>query len=152
MQWDKSRNAGFSSAPAKKLYLPIDPQAGRPTVAGQISDANSLLQHVRRLIALRRSTPALQADGGFKPLFAKANTLAFVYARTSGKEQLIVALNPASKPARAVFSIASTGKVETIMADGAQFTLQSRRATVRMRGVSYGVFVIRSRSVAMHGA
>lgn len=144
MQWDRSRNAGFSSAAARKLYLPLDPHAGRPTVAAQVPDANSLLQHVRRLIALRRTTPALQADGDLKPLVAHANTLPFVYARTSGKERVVVALNPAAAPASASFPLSAAGTVESAIADGAQLDMRSGRATIKMRGVSYGVFVVRS--------
>lgn len=32
MQWDSTKNAGFSKALKSKLYLPIDPSNGRPTV------------------------------------------------------------------------------------------------------------------------
>ncbi len=46
MQWDASTNSGFSTAPAEKLYLPIDPAADRPTVAAQLADpASSLNTH-----------------------------------------------------------------------------------------------------------
>ena len=33
MQWSKEKNAGFSTAPADELYLPIDPSESRPDVA-----------------------------------------------------------------------------------------------------------------------
>jgi glycosidase len=60
MQWDASLpNAGFSTAPAGELYLPQDPDAERPTVAAQMDDPESLLQFVRGLVRLRKSTPAL---------------------------------------------------------------------------------------------
>ena len=35
MQWDDTANAGFSTAPPEALYLPIDPDPDRPTVAAQ---------------------------------------------------------------------------------------------------------------------
>ena len=39
MQWDDARpNAGFSTAPADRLYLPQDPAPDRPTVAAQRDD------------------------------------------------------------------------------------------------------------------
>lgn len=44
MQWDDSLNAGFSSADPSDLYLPIDPDPGRPTVAAQEQDASSSRQ------------------------------------------------------------------------------------------------------------
>ena len=59
MQWDDSPNAGFSTAAAGDLYLPIDPSDDRPTVKTQEQDPGSTLHLVRRLIALRRATPAL---------------------------------------------------------------------------------------------
>jgi maltose alpha-D-glucosyltransferase/alpha-amylase len=59
MQWDGSANAGFSAAPADRLYLPVDPDPARPTVAGAQADPSSLLHQVRELIALRKATPAL---------------------------------------------------------------------------------------------
>jgi maltose alpha-D-glucosyltransferase/alpha-amylase len=59
MQWDGGPNAGFSTAPAGALYLPVDPDPDRPTVAAARADPDSLLHHVRRLVRLRRETPAL---------------------------------------------------------------------------------------------
>lgn len=60
MQWDDGPNAGFSTADPSKLYLPIDPEPGRPTVAAQENDPGSVLTLVRELSALRRATPALR--------------------------------------------------------------------------------------------
>ncbi|MDH3299973.1 MAG: alpha-amylase family glycosyl hydrolase [Acidimicrobiia bacterium] len=60
MQWDRTANAGFSTAAAEGLYLPIDPDQDRPTVADQLDDPSSTLHLVRDLIRLRRETPALR--------------------------------------------------------------------------------------------
>ena len=68
MQWDSSPNAGFSAAPPARLYLPIDPDQGRPTVAGQRADQDSLLNTVRDLIALRRAHPELGPGGSLEIL------------------------------------------------------------------------------------
>ena len=65
MQWNSKENAGFSTAPKEQLYLPLDPSRKKPTVEAQDSDPNSLLNHVRRLAALRQNHPALGGDGGF---------------------------------------------------------------------------------------
>lgn len=70
MQWDSSANAGFSTAPAEALYLPVDPDAARPTVAAQRADPASLLHQVRALIAARRTTPALGTAGSLRVLHA----------------------------------------------------------------------------------
>ncbi|MBN2210825.1 MAG: hypothetical protein JW709_05455 [Sedimentisphaerales bacterium] len=103
MQWDGSRNAGFSTAPKGKLYLPVDPAKNHPTVAGQQENSNSLLQHVRDLIALRRKHPALSGEGEFAPIYARKQACPFVYLRRKGRERFLVAINPANKPARARF-------------------------------------------------
>jgi glycosidase len=63
MHWDSGPNAGFSTAPANRLYLPVDPDPRRPTVAGQRAEENSLLRTVRDLIALRRAHPELGPTG-----------------------------------------------------------------------------------------
>jgi glycosidase len=68
MQWDAGPNAGFSAAPAARLYLPIDPDPGHPTVAGQQADQKSLLSTVRDLIALRRAHPELGSGGSLEIL------------------------------------------------------------------------------------
>ncbi|HZC70313.1 MAG TPA: alpha-amylase family glycosyl hydrolase [Jatrophihabitans sp.] len=68
MQWDASPNAGFSSAPADRIYLPIDPEPERPTVADQRADANSLLHTVKELIALRGAHPEFGPNGSVEIL------------------------------------------------------------------------------------
>ncbi|MCX2732672.1 alpha-amylase family glycosyl hydrolase [Saccharopolyspora sp. NFXS83] len=59
MQWNDGPNAGFSSAPADDLYIPIDPSSDRPNVQAQREDPGSLLHFVRRLLALRKQHPEL---------------------------------------------------------------------------------------------
>lgn len=68
MQWDPGLNAGFSTAPAESLYLPVDPDPDRPTVAGQRADGNSLLHLVKDLIAIRRAHPELGPGGSLEIL------------------------------------------------------------------------------------
>lgn len=59
MQWDASRNAGFSAAPPARLYLPViaDGPCRYTTtnVAAQDAAPASLLHWVRRALAIRRS-------------------------------------------------------------------------------------------------
>jgi len=56
MQWDASPGGGFSTG---EPWLPlVDPQ--RRSVAAQTADPESLLTLYRRLLALRRSSPALR--------------------------------------------------------------------------------------------
>jgi len=92
MQWDDGPNAGFSSAEASALYLPIDPDPDRPTVAAQDGVPGSTLTLVRELLALRRATPALQGHA--------TTTLVhdgYPLAWTRGESHLVV-VNPSREP------------------------------------------------------
>jgi maltose alpha-D-glucosyltransferase/alpha-amylase len=91
MQWDSSPNAGFSAAPAARLYLPVDPDQGRPTVAGQRADEDSLLHLVRDLIALRRAHPELR-PGGSLEILSDAYPLAYLRGG-----RFLVVINPSSR-------------------------------------------------------
>lgn len=93
MQWDESSNAGFSTAPAENIYLPIDPENDRPTVQKMLKDGDSLLNCVKALCRLRHSNPALQADGKIQLLNTGYPT---VYLRKKGDEKFLVAVNPAA--------------------------------------------------------
>ncbi len=59
MQWSPDRNAGFSRADPQRLFLPpiMDPVYGYTSVnvEAESRDASSLLQWMRRLIAIRRA-------------------------------------------------------------------------------------------------
>jgi maltose alpha-D-glucosyltransferase/alpha-amylase len=88
MQWDSGPNAGFSTADPARLYLPVDPDPDRPTVAAQEGDPASTLALVRELVALRRATPAL---GGRAPTRVVHDGYPFAYVR--GESHLIV-VNP----------------------------------------------------------
>lgn len=94
MQWDNGVNAGFSSAPTDKIYIRQDPASDRPTVAGQLDDGESLLNHVRRLIELRQAHSALQSRGGITFVSDGAPKRPLVYKRGNDEETLLVAINP----------------------------------------------------------
>ncbi|MGE5528352.1 MAG: alpha-amylase family glycosyl hydrolase [Patescibacteria group bacterium] len=143
MQWDDTANAGFSSAPADRLYLPVEPGPGRPNVAGQQRDPGSLLNRVRRLLALRKSHPALQAGGGFAPIHAEGGGLPFVYRRFRADEEIVVALNPAQRPAEVMLPGGIMGAPPEVLygAEGA-FTRAGEGWLLRLPGVSGGVYRI----------
>ncbi|HLK41710.1 MAG TPA: DUF3459 domain-containing protein, partial [Thermoleophilia bacterium] len=93
MQWDDTPGAGFSTAPADQFYLPIDQDPDRPSVAEQETQEDSLLNQVRRLIALRREIPALGTGGTVEVL---SDGYPFAYVR--GGTYLVV-VNPRAKAA-----------------------------------------------------
>ena len=95
MQWDASPNAGFCP-PGTDPWLPLAPDAGRVNVAAQAEDPDSLLSLSRRLIALRRSHPAL-AVGRFVP-FGRTPDGTYAFRRVAGDVALTVALNLTDAP------------------------------------------------------
>ncbi|MGX5185197.1 alpha-amylase family glycosyl hydrolase [Streptomyces avermitilis] len=128
MQWDDGPGAGFSTAPADRLYLPLDPSPDRPTVAAQRADDGSLLHLVRRLVALRASTPALGSGGSVEVLHTG---YPFVYVR--GGRYLVV-VNPQRSAVR--YAYAATREAHALEASG----VRVGDGTIEAEGFSYGVF------------
>ena len=92
MQWDNTKNLGFSTGCADALYLPVDPAADAPTVAAQEGDPDSLLNTVRAPLKLRHAEEDLQADAPFEVVCAEKGK-PFVYRRGS----LVLAVNPSGE-------------------------------------------------------
>ena len=99
MQWDDTANAGFSAAPAEKLYIKQDDSPDRPTVKAQISDENSLYSEIKRLISVRQSYSALQSKGEIEFLYSEKNAYPLAYLRSAGDEKILVIINPAAREA-----------------------------------------------------
>jgi len=93
MQWNSKQNAGFSSGPSQKLYLPVEAKTEGRSVAEQEDDPHSLLHHIRRLLKLRQSHPALQASGNLS-ILTKSAGYPFAYIRRSGGECFLIVINP----------------------------------------------------------
>lgn len=92
MQWDNTKNAGFSTGDETSLYLPQDSSGDRPTVQTQMADNSSLWHEIRKLIQLRLATPDLLNCEEIK--FLKVG-YPLIYKRG---QSTIVILNPSSKP------------------------------------------------------
>jgi glycosidase len=143
MQWDEGPNAGFSMAPREALYLPVDDRPDRPTVAAQETDPLSLLNQVRRLIALRKAHPALCASGDFSVVYAEGGKYPFVYRRKLGEENLLVAINPAGYPVEAALpGDLLTELPETLYGQEGVFHHEKQGWVLRTPGVSGGVYRI----------
>ncbi len=115
MQWTAGKNRGFSETDGE-LYLPVDESAASPDVAAQEKDENSILNMVRKLIALRKEHEELQTGENFEVLYAEKGRYPFVFRRGS----FVVAVNPCGKAAEAplngeyeaVFSVNAAAKAE----------------------------------------
>lgn len=145
MQWDSSKNAGFSSAHSSRLYLPVDSRKNRPTVARQHSFPDSLLQHVRRLIDIRKRHPALSADGTFQIVYAKPKKHPLVFLREKDGQQILVALNPCHRPVSILLDHPAK-PFRSLIRKLATLTEEHGRFRLRMSGASYAVFEIKKSS------
>ncbi len=95
MQWDGTPNAGFSAANPDKLYIPIDPDPMRPTVAAQQGEDYSLWRTVQALIRLRKANGALQSRGEIEFL---QTDCPLVYRRSGAGQRILVLINPGQEP------------------------------------------------------
>jgi alpha-glucosidase len=89
MQWNDGLNAGFTTG---SPYFPIAGDYRQINVAAQEQDPRSLLALYRRLLALRKTEPAL-ARGIQTPVVRRAPLL--VYRRELPERRLLVILNMA---------------------------------------------------------
>ncbi|MCQ2792241.1 MAG: alpha-amylase family glycosyl hydrolase [Bacilli bacterium] len=58
MQWDESKNAGFSKASTDKLYLPVN-KGSKTNLIGNLNDKNSLYYTIKTLIKIRKNNPSI---------------------------------------------------------------------------------------------
>jgi alpha-glucosidase len=93
LQWSAAPNAGFCP-PGVAPWLPVNPNyAAGVNVAAQEGDPAALLAFYRRLLRLRRATPAL-LGGDYRPLLPESpDVLAFLRAEAASGQTCLVALN-----------------------------------------------------------
>jgi len=140
MQWNNSRNDGFSIAPPNKLYRAVDTSSNAPNVAGAEKDKNSLLQQVKKLVALRVHEPALSSYAGFNEIYIEPNKYPFVFLRSLGKNRVLVALNPAAKETKINFSLKYHAQEPLSLIGQGVLTHNGAGYTLTLPGQSYGVF------------
>lgn len=88
MLWNSQPGAGFTGG---EPWLPVNDDASSRSVETQIKDPASILSWYRRLIQLRRSTPALSM-GMFEEWNA-GNSEVLSFVRDAGGDRRLVALN-----------------------------------------------------------
>jgi len=107
MQWDNSKDAGFSTA--TKPWLPIPPSAAQCNVALEERDPDSIFNFYKRVIALRRNVPALR-DGMYVAVNRDdPNVLAYLRKGRDSADFVLVALNMSAQPRTMNFKLQGFG-------------------------------------------
>ena len=105
MQWDDSKNAGFSIAAT--TWLPVAADYPTVNVKTEESEPDSLLNWHKKLIAMRRSDPALREGRQVMIDETNASVLSYVRASVGGSPAIVVAVN-------------FTGEAQTISLDASK--------------------------------
>lgn len=93
MQWDGSKNAGFTS---NQPWLPVQPGYVQTNVAQQIAEEGSILSTYRNVIRLRKRIAALSV--GDMQLPQKPHPVILNWVRFTPNERVGVVLNMSKKP------------------------------------------------------
>ncbi|HEV8490444.1 MAG TPA: alpha-amylase family glycosyl hydrolase [Candidatus Limnocylindrales bacterium] len=100
MQWNGTPGGGFSAGEGEP-WLPVNPETAVVNVEAQRRDPESMFELYRRLIAERRSSPALRR-GSYRTVASPKSVFAYL-REVDGEgdgERRLVALNFAARPAR----------------------------------------------------
>ncbi|MFW6294983.1 MAG: glycoside hydrolase family 13 protein [Halanaerobium sp.] len=91
MQWDDSKNAGFSSGTS---WLKVNPNYREINVKKELSDPDSLYYFYRDLIKLRKESSYSETliDGNYKQLLEKNENI-MAYLRVEGAKKVLVIAN-----------------------------------------------------------
>ena len=107
MQWDTSKNAGFSTS--VKPWLAVPASYMQRNVAVEEKNPNSILNFYKHLIALRRDQPALR-DGSYQALNPQdADVLSYLRKNPESGDSVLVVLNMSGKPKTLAFDLKPEG-------------------------------------------
>ena len=107
MQWDTSKNAGFSTA--DHTWLPVASNYKTVNVKVEEGEPDSLLNWYKKLMEMRATNPALR-EGSLTMLDrTNPNVLSYVRKGPAGSPSVVVALNFTAQPQTISFKLAGTG-------------------------------------------
>jgi alpha-glucosidase len=112
MQWNSSTAAGFSTNP--HTWLPVASDYKQVNVEAESNDPNSMLNWYKKLIALRRSNPALH-DGDMK-MVDSGNDRIVAWTRTAPDGKVVVVACSFTAQPQTVSLAAEAGKAAKVLA------------------------------------
>ena len=141
MQWDDGPNAGFSTAPAERLYAPVidDETYGyrQVNVAAQRANPGSLFNRLRFLLQVRKEHPAF--GRGELKLLSLSSTAVLAYLRSHAQETLLVVNNLSSEPQATKLALPDyAGRVPVDVLTGEQLpALSPAPYAIQLEGYGY---------------
>ncbi|RLC86519.1 MAG: maltose alpha-D-glucosyltransferase [Chloroflexi bacterium] len=141
MQWDDGPNAGFSTAPAERLYAPVidDETYGyrQVNVAAQRANPGSLFNRLRFLLQVRKEHPAF--GRGELKLLSPSSTAVLAYLRSHAQETLLVVNNLSSEPQATKLALPDyAGRVPVDVLTGEQLpALSPAPYAIQLEGYGY---------------
>lgn len=134
MQWDAGRHAGFTtSAP----WLPVPPSARTNHVVAQTADDSSLLNFYKKMIRLRRHSPAL-LDGDYQSVGNDPHV--YAYLRRAAGQTMLVALNMSAEARTLPLDDAALGRSSTPRVRLSNQPRTAAAATINGRTLSLAPF------------
>jgi alpha-glucosidase len=107
MQWDTSKNAGFSTADA--TWLPVAPNYKTVNVQVESAQPGSLLNWYKQLIALKASDPAMHSGQTIMVNTSDNHVLSYIRKNPGNGPSLLVAMNFTGHPQTESYDLASSG-------------------------------------------
>lgn len=133
MQWDTSKNAGFSSA--DHTWLPVPANYLTVNVATESRESGSLLNWYKALIALRRTNPALHSGTNVMVNNHDPNVLGYLRKNPGDGPSVLVAMNFTGQAHTVTYDLkeegieGATGKT-LVEAGGVDKTVELNRVTL----------------------
>ncbi|MGH9583078.1 MAG: glycoside hydrolase family 13 protein [Bryobacteraceae bacterium] len=112
MQWNTSKNAGFSTA--AKTWLPLNPDYNTVNAAAEERNPNSIFTYYKTLIRLRKRNPQLR-DGKFVLLDPNNRDVLSYLRKTPDGKAVLVTLNFTDSPRSVAFDL-SAHHAKTLLA------------------------------------
>ena len=118
MQWDAAPGAGFTAN--AKPWLPIPPSSNTYNVETESKDPNSIYNVYKRLLALRKTDPALR--DGVQESINNDDPNVFAFLRRTSDRTVLVALNMSNHPHTVAFHVASGKQLKPLVTTPTQNT------------------------------